>query len=88
MIYDQIPVGGVGDAGKGIVPRQEGGEETAPAASLDAAQHGGTAGVLEVADAEQQESQVEPEEEHEEHEGRPQGAGEEDRGEDPPSLSL
>lgn len=78
---------GVGNTGKRIVPRKEGGQYAPDATGLLQAIGGfGGAIVVGVLGAcEEQEGQVEGEEEEEEHDGGPQGAQEQDEGEDEPA---
>lgn len=63
---DEERITGVGDTGEGVVPGGEGSQDAERAASFDAARVGVAAGVAEIANAQEQESQVQGEEEEEE----------------------
>ena len=86
--HDEEAVCAVGDTGKRVVPGPEGGEDAEHAAGLDAVRVGRAVLVVQVANAQQQEGEVEPEEEQEEHDRGPERAEEEDGCEDEPALQL
>jgi len=84
-------VGLLGDTGVGVVPGEEGSEETKDTTSLDEAGVGDTGGHVwadEMPESEEEEGEIEGEEEREEGDGGLHGAEEEDKGEDEPAHEV
>lgn len=84
---EDVPVAVVCNTGEGVVPSQEGGQKSEKASGFDDGWVRVTFLVaVEIADAEQEESDIEGEEEAEEGDGGAEGEDEEDGGEDEPAL--
>ena len=82
-----IPVGSIEDTSQGVIPRQEGRQETEKATRLDDRRiWNACSATLKVADSEKQECQVEREEEQEKGNGGAEGGNQEKSGKDPPTL--
>lgn len=77
----------VGNTSEGIVPGEEGSDHAEAAAGLLESDGGlgGAVGGGEVAAGQHEEGDVEGEEQHAEHDGRPQGAQQQEEGEDEPA---
>jgi len=83
---DEERVASIGDTGQSVVPGSKCSKDAECATRFDAAGVGVTAGVAEVADAEEEEGQVQSEEEEEEGHSGFEGADQEDEGKDEPAL--
>lgn len=82
-------IAGIGNTSQSVVPGSERSQETEESTSLHDVAVGGTCSIaLQVADTEQEESQVEEEEQQEEGNGGLQGAEEHDGSEDEKALFL
>lgn len=87
---DEEAVAVIGDTSKGIVPSQEGSQETKDTTSLDKfllwGELGWRVGGSEVTGTQAQKGQIQGEEEHEEGNGGLESAEKQDGGEDEPTL--
>lgn len=82
-----VPVAIIRNTGEGVIPSQEGGQKSEKASSFDDGWVRVTFLVaVEIADAEQEEGEIEGEEEGEEGDGGAEGEDEEEGGEDEPAL--
>lgn len=82
-----VPVAVIRDTGQSVIPSQESGQKTEKATRLDDRWVWHAFGVaVEIADAEQEESEIEGEEEEEKGDRRTEGEEKEDGGEDEPTL--
>lgn len=83
-------VGGLGDTGVGVVPGEEGSEETKDTTGLDESvgSVGGSSWADEMAETEHEEGEIESEEEGEEGDGGFHGAEKEEEGKDEPAHKI
>lgn len=79
-------VAGIRNTGQGIVPREEGSQQSKEATRLHDRGVGSSTVMPEVADSQQQEGQIQREEKREERHGGLQGAQQEHEGENKPAL--